>query len=74
MDGENTAIHIKIKDTSVQATLAVSYIGYDYALRGIENELLGKSFEQIKQEYTLEEAREFATHNPTVYTNIPLEK
>ena len=25
-------------------------------------------------EYTLEEAREFATHNPTVYTNIPLEK
>ena len=50
VDGENTAIHIKIKGTSVQATLAVSYIGYDYALRSIENELLGKSFEQIKQE------------------------
>ncbi len=48
VDGENTAIHLKLKGASAEAYLAISYIGYEYALRSIELELSGKTFEQIR--------------------------
>lgn len=48
VDGENTAIHLKINGKTASAVLAISWIGYDMAMESIRRELDGKTFEEIK--------------------------
>ena len=48
VDGEDTAIHLKVNGKTANAVLAISWIGYDLATESIKRELDGKTFEEIK--------------------------
>ena len=48
VDGEDTAIHLKLKGTELEACMAISYLGYEYAQESIKREIGTKGFEEIK--------------------------
>ncbi len=47
IEGEDTAIHIKLKNLSVELSVAASYISFEQALINLENEVNEKSFDEI---------------------------
>ena len=46
--GKKAGIHLALKNKVTEIALASSYISYEQALRNLENEVSGKSLEEIK--------------------------
>lgn len=47
-EGVGTALHLALNDFSVQAQLAISYVREEQALRNWEQELTGRSFDELR--------------------------
>lgn len=50
IEGENTAIHLAVKERKITFTLAESYIGYEQALVNLKNDSNFTDFESLKEE------------------------
>ena len=48
--GENTGIHIALKDKNVTFTIATSFISYEQAVRNLDHDSVYGSFDELKAE------------------------